>query len=68
MFCPIVSAPRPLTLWRCLEDDRVVSVRSIHSGPTPACEDLVTVQWGYNPANTWTERLDGFFDRFEPHL
>ena len=63
-YSPTVEVPRPLSLWRNVEDGRIVQVVKLHNDGFPGYPDLVTVQWGYKKANTWDERLDTFFSRY----
>lgn len=63
-YSPTVQAPRPLSLWRNVEDGRIVSVVKIHNDGFPGYPNMVRVQWGYKKANVWDERLDGFFSRY----
>lgn len=55
-----------MSLWRNVEDGRIVQVVKLHNDGFPGYPDLVTVQWGYKKANMWDERLDSFFSRYRP--
>ena len=64
-YSPTARVPKPLSLWRNREDDRIVSVVKIHNDGFPGYPNMVTVQWGYKKSSAWDERLDTFFEKYE---